>query len=304
MWEKYSVLENLKYKGKIDMKSHGMRNSSSFGYAISPVFKYILMLFVTFISLMPILWALSSSFKTSTEIFGGFALALPSQINFRNYVDAFRISPIGQYYFNSLYICILSMLLNTFLVAACAYVVARFNFRLKNVIIILISAALLLPLQSISQPIFVFLNFMKLSDTKTGLILVYTALGMPVAFYVMRSYFLSIPVEIEESAYIDGASFSRTFTRIILPVAKPGLATSAILQFLFSWKEFYFALILTSGNRSRTLPLALNYFTSQFSSNYPAMFAAIILTIVPSIIIYLIIQDQVEESLTAGAVKA
>ena len=270
---------------------------------VAKVIKYLLLLLVVIISLGPILWVVESSFKSYTEIFGENALALPSRFNFDSYIDAFKISPIARYYSNSLIVCSVSTILNIIFVSAGAYVVSRFSFKAKGIVIVLVSASLLLPMQSISQPIFMLFNFLHLSDTKTGLILVYTALGLPVTFYVMRSFFLSIPKEIEESAYIDGAGFLKTFAGIMVPLARPGMATAAIIQFLFNWKEFYFALILTSGDRSRTVPLALNYFKSQFASNFSALYAAIVLTTIPSVIVYLIIQEQVVSNLTAGAMK-
>ena len=107
----------------------------------------------------------------------------------------------------------------------------------------------------------------------------------------------------EESAYLDGASFFRTFLNIILPISKPGFGTAAVLQFLLCWNEFQFAITLTTGNKSRTLPLALYYFKSQFASDYGVMFAATVIVIIPSIIVYVLLQEQVVSGLAAGAVK-
>jgi len=106
-----------------------------------------------------------------------------------------------------------------------------------------------------------------------------------------------------EAACIDGANFFDTYFRIALPVARPGLATAAILQFITGWNEFLYALVLTSSERARTLPLATNYFKSQFTYNYTAMFAAITVIVLPSIIIYIMLQEQVVGSLTAGSIK-
>ena len=114
---------------------------------------------------------------------------------------------------------------------------------------------------------------------------------------------MSFSKSIEEAAYIDGSGFLNTFFKIVLPIAKPGMATAAILQFLMAWNEFFYALVLTSSVKARTLPLAINYFSSQFSRNYTAMFAAITVIVLPSILIYLLLQRQVVDSLAAGAVK-
>lgn len=188
-------------------------------------------------------------------------------------------------------------------VAMCAYVVARYNFKLKTILVLLISASLMLPVQAISQPLFAIFKTLGLYDTKLGLIIVYAAMGIPMSFFVMVSYYKTIPVALEESAYIDGATFIQSFTKIILPLAKPGLATIAMLQFINTWNEFYFALMLTSGDTARTVPIALNYYLGTFANNYSALFAAVIITVLPTIIIFIILQKQVMESMTAGAVK-
>ena len=119
----------------------------------------------------------------------------------------------------------------------------------------------------------------------------------------MMSYYKTISPALEESAYIDGATFFKTFVYIILPLAKPGLVTIAMLQFINTWNEFYFALMLTSGDRARTIPIALNYYMGTFANNYSALFAAVVMTVLPTIVIFIILQKQVMESLTAGAVK-
>ena len=131
----------------------------------------------------------------------------------------------------------------------------------------------------------------------------YLALSMPSCFYVLRSYYLSIPRGIDESAYIDGAGFFRTFFAIMLPLAGPGLATSAILIYLTSWNDFLYALILTSGNKARTVSVALSQFLSSFGSDYGQLFAASVIVVMPSIILYLILQNRVESALIAGSVK-
>jgi raffinose/stachyose/melibiose transport system permease protein len=260
------------------------------------------LLLVILISLGPIVWVFIGSFKTYNEMFSS-AFSLPSHISLKNYLEAFRLAPIGRFFINSVIVSSVNTFICVLIVSACAYVVSRYDFRMKKVIIALISVALLLPAQSLAIPIFSLLKSMHLVDTKTGLIFVYTAFGIPISFFIMRSYYLSIPKSLEEAAYIDGAGFLTTFFRIIAPLAKPGMATAAILQFLSSWNEFFFALVLTSGKTARTIPIALNYYMGTFANNYSALFAAVILTIIPTIVIFILSQEQVVDSLTAGAVK-
>jgi raffinose/stachyose/melibiose transport system permease protein len=267
------------------------------------IFKFVFLTFIVSISVGPILWALASSFKTHQEIFSGSALALPKSINLANYKRALELAPVWKFFLNSMIIGTTNTALCLLIVSGCAYAVARFEFKMKGLIVAIISAALILPAQSISQPIFVIFKSLNLFDTKSGLIFIYTAFGIPVTFFIMRSYFLSIPRALDESAYIDGAGFMRTFSLIIMPLAMPAIATAGILQFISSWNEFYYALMLTSSNNARTVPISLGYYTSMFNSSYGAMFAAVIMTIMPTIILFIITQEQVISGLTAGALK-
>ena len=178
-----------------------------------------------------------------------------------------------------------------------------FEFKGRALMALMISSSLLIPSSALLMPIYRIMVSIHLFDTIIGLILVHTALGLPTSFFVIRSYFQSIPKELEEAAYIDGCGYMKTFFVIVLPLAKSGLSTVAVLQFLMSWNEFMFALVLTKSEKVRTLPLALNYFTTQFSFNYTALFAALTMVILPSIIIYIILQEQVTQSMVTGAIK-
>ena len=275
-----------------------MRKTSRVKNGIASFFKYFFMIFLIFISLAPIIWAFLGSFKSYAEI-NSSALSLPSSFNLDNYKAALQYAPILKYFMNSVLIVGISVLVTVALVAMCAYVISRFDFKLKT----LISASLMLPAQAISQPLFAIFQKLGIFDTKLGLIIVYSAMGIPMSFFVMVSYYKTISTALEESAYIDGATFIQTFLHIILPLAKPGLVTIAMIQFINIWNEFYFALMLTSGDRARTVPIALNYYMGTFANNYSALFAAVVMTVLPTIILFILLQRQVMESLTAGAVK-
>lgn len=269
---------------------------------ISGILKYIYMIVFVFISIGPLFWAFLSSFKTYAEI-NSSAISLPKHFNLENYKAAFKYAPIGKYFLNSVVIVGCSVLVTVAVVSMCAYVTSRFHFKLKTLVILLISASLMLPAQAISQPLFTVMRALHIFDTKLGLIIVYSAMGIPMSFFVMASYYKTISPALEESAHMDGAGFLRTFVSIILPLAKPGLVTIALLMFINTWNEFYFALMLTSGDKARTIPIALNYYMGTFANNYSALFAAVVITVLPTIVVFIILQKQVMESLTAGAVK-
>ena len=268
--------------------------------------KVLIFLFIgtiIIISVGPLLWVLFSSFKTNKEILSG-SLGLPAAFNFDNYADALKIAPIPQFYLNSIIVAVAATVLNVFLLSMAAYVIARFQWKGKTFFRLLFSVGLLIPGAALLQPLYQTMIAMGLYDSLIGLILVYIAFGLPTTIYVMSSYFMTIPKELEESAYLDGSGFFKTFSLIVIPIAKPALGTAAVLEFLVAWNEFQFALTLTASNSNRTLPIALYYFKSQFASNYGAMFAATILVIIPSIIVYIALQEQVVSVLSAGAVKA
>lgn len=264
--------------------------------------KYAFLLFIAVVSVIPILWVFFSSFKTNLEVLNS-AFGLPRNPTLANYRFVVKISPILRFFVNSVLVGSLGTLSNVLILAMAAYACARFQFKAKRPILVLYSLSLFLPASSLLFPLYLTINRLGLYDTPWGLILVYAGLGLPTSLYILQSCFLSIPREIEEAAYLDGAGYMRTFSTVMLPISKSGLGTAAVLQFLLCWNEFQFALVLTTGMRSRTLPLALLYFTSLFSSNYGALFAATIMIIAPSIIIYAVLQEQVVSGLAAGAIK-
>ena len=266
------------------------------------VFSYLFMALCVLVALFPIVWVVLSSFKTNREILSN-GLQLPSTFSFSGYKQALEMAPILQFFVNSLIVSFASTALNVFILAMAGYVFAKKKFRFKNLIFGILSLSMVIPSTALMSPVYTVITKLHLYDTKMALILVYTALNMPISLMILRSAFAAIPTELEEAAYIDGAGFFRTFWQVMMPCAKGGLASAAVLAFLGSWNEFTFALLLTSSTSTRTLPLSLSYFTSQFSFNYTAMFAAITIAVLPSIIVFSIFQEQVCSSLTAGSVK-
>ena len=269
---------------------------------VANIFKYFFFLLCLIVALFPIIWVILSSFKTNSEILTN-GIALPSQYNFIGYAAALKIAPIPRFFYNSLIISALATILNVLFLAMAAYVFARFAFPFKNTLYFILSLSLVLPMTALLHPVYITVSTLKLANTRSGLVLVYTALNLPMSLLILRSTFQSIPKGLEEAAHVDGAGFIRIFFQIMLPVAKGGLTSAAVLSFLYCWNEFTFALILTSSQTVRTLPLSFSYFVSQFSKNYTAMFAAITIAVIPSILVFAIFQEQVINSLVAGAMK-
>lgn len=262
----------------------------------------IYMVLCVLVALFPLAWVIMSSFKTNSQILTN-ALSLPTSLSFTGYRIALEISPILRYFLNSVVIALTSTFLNVMLVSMASYVFARMQFTGKNLIFVILSVSMVIPMTALLQPVYQVINALKLGDSLPGLVLVYMALNMPLTLLIMRATFAGVPASLEEAAYIDGAGFLYTYLRVMLPCAKAGLASAGVLAFLNSWNEFSFALVLTKSAGVRTLPLSLSYFTSQFSFNYTALFAAITMAVFPSILVFALFQEQVSQSLIMGAVK-
>lgn len=268
------------------------------GSAKARIFRYVIMILVLFISLYPIIWVLISSFKEKP---GG--LGLPEKWVFDGYITIFTELDIHIYFFNSIVITCISTLVSVAIVSMAAYVVARMEFKGRALVTLMFSSTLFIPAISISFPIYRLLGDLGLRDTRMGVILIYSGLGIAVTYFILQSYFLSIPKEMEEAARVDGCGYFATFFRIILPIAKPGLATAAIMAFLNNWNEFYFASLLLKSPEKMTIPALLGQFTSAYSRNLNGMFSAIIVAVVPTIIVFCLLSETFVKSLTAGAVK-
>lgn len=276
-----------------------MKKKGSVGQRI---FDYLVMAFVVIISTFPFLWVFLSSFKTNNEILSS-SFSLPASF----YVDGYQIAmekvDILSRFFTSLTVTGISTILAVIFYSMAGYVLARMEFKGKNLIFMLLISSMLIPSNAMVQPVYFVINKLGLYDTKTGLILVYTGFGMAMCLFLMKNFFMSIPQELEDAARIDGAGFGKTFWHVMLPVSKSAMASSAILTFISSWNEFMYAMLLTASEKNRTLPLTIKYFTSTFSFNYSSMFAALVICILPTLIIYISLQEQIAESMVAGSVK-
>lgn len=265
-------------------------------------FKYGVLLFVILTSLSPFVWVFLSTFKTNKEILDS-ALSWPSHFSFVAYANALARARFPLYFFNSMFVSGLSTLGAVSIFGMAAYVLARYEFRGRDTIYAILISSLLLSLIPMQQPIAIIIRMLHLYDTRWALILVYAAKGLPIVIFIMWSFFKSLPKEIEEAAYLDGANFWQTYTRVMLPMSKPAVASAAVLIFLNSWNEFLFALLLTQSESKRTLSYALRFFVDMFAYDYPTLFAAMFMTILPSILIYIVLQEQIHKSLVGGAVK-
>lgn len=276
---------------------------------ISRAFLFTVLLGYAAWVVFPMIWVAYSSLKADAAIFrDAFALPHLGELHTENYTHAWREARFGDYFFNSVLVTTCSVALIVMLGAMAAYALARFYHPLGKIVFWLFLAGLMLPAQLAVVPLFFELRALGLLNSRAGLILVYTANGLPFAIFILAGFFRSLPRSLYEAAVIDGCSEWAAFWRVLLPLAKPGLVTVAIFQFIGVWKEYFFAFMLTGGDMdgsARTLPLGLANLSiaAQYKTDYGMLFAGIMLVTIPLLLIYVALQRHIVKGIAAGALK-
>ena len=270
---------------------------------ILAILRWILIIFFAVYTLFPLIWLVISSLKTNFEFLAGSPFALPAKPQWINYTNALTVAGLGRMLFNSVFVGLSATVVNIIVASMGAYCISRFRFKGREKIFTLFTAGILVPLNALMVPYFVIITKLGLINTYGGMILLYTAIGIPMSTFLIRGLMDSIPMELEEAAYIDGCGFYARFFHIILPLSRTGIVTAATFEFLTCWNEFVFANLIVSSDKLRTIQVGIRYFTNQFSTDYVSMYAAIVISIVPSIIGYILFQEQIIAGMTSGAVK-
>ena len=264
------------------------------------VFGYIVMAIMCLIALYPIVWVIMSSFKADLLANPGFTL--PDEICLDGYIRVFTKLGIGKYFVNSAICATIGTLLSIAMLSMSAYVIARYNFKGRGVITACFMATMFVPASALTFPVYNLIKNLGMFDTRAGLIFVYACSGIAVSFMVIRNYFATIPHDLEEAARIDGASYLQVFTKIMLPIARPGIFTAAVLAWLNLWNEFYWASLLVVDRGKMTVPAILSQFTTSFSTDYNGLLSAIVVIIIPPVLLFCF-SSKFIEALSGGAVK-
>lgn len=265
-------------------------------------FIYIILILFSIINGYPILWMVMNSFKSSQE-FSLNPFGLPMEWVFTNFREAWVTANIGTYFFNSVLVGVVSVVIAIFTGALASYFLSRFQFKGKKLLYGFLVLGLLIPIHSTLVPMYILMQNIGLLNTYWSLIFPYVAFSLPITIFLLTSFMRSFPNEIEESAIMDGAGVFRIFWSIILPMTKPAIATAVVINFINNWNEFSFALVLISDEAMQTLPLGLANFASAYTTNYPAQMAGLTTVLIPTIIFYLIMEKQIVDGMTQGAVK-
>lgn len=259
---------------------------------------YFVVLLILLWVLFPFIWMVLSSFKNQSQMMN-IKYLFKFDVTLKNYKDIFTNSSFVKPILNSFIIAFFSTVFSLLLALPASYAIARFGLKRMSMILLIVR---MIPAITFLVPWFVIFTKIGIVDTYFGLILAHMVVGLPFIVWIMVPFFESLPRELEESASVDGSTRLNSFLKIILPLSIPGIVTSAILSFIFSWNNFMFGIIL-SGRNTKTLPVAIYSFISYTDINWGGLMAGSVVVTIPVIIISMILQKYIIKGLTAGAVK-
>jgi trehalose/maltose transport system permease protein len=272
----------------------------------SPVLRilfYLLVAAILVFNLFPFVYALVSSFRPSNDLFS--TDLWPKALSLDHYTAVFKDARFVGSLINSVIVAGSTVLISLALGSLCAYALGRLPFRFKAPVLYLVLTMTMFPQISVLSGLFVMLKNLGLFNTRQGLVVTYLIFTMPFTIWVMTQYFRSLPKELEEAAYVDGASPLTVFWQILLPLTMPGLISTGLLAFIAAWNEFLFALTFTVTDTMKTVPVVISQFsgTSAFEQPWGSIMAASMVVTIPLIILVMIFQYRIVAGLTAGAVK-
>ncbi|OON80575.1 carbohydrate ABC transporter permease [Streptomyces tsukubensis] len=268
------------------------------------VFSHGVLILWAFLVVMPLAWAVMTSFKDDRSIFNE-PWSLPDKLHWDNWSRAWTQAHMSDYFIHTVIVVFCSLVGTLLLGSMCAYVLARFDFPGNRFVYFLFVGGMSFPIILALVPLFFVMKNLGLLNTTHGLILVYIAYSLPFTVFFLTSFFRTLPTSIAEAALIDGASHTRTFFQVMLPMAKPGLISVGIFNFLGQWNQYLLPTVLNTDPDKKVLTQGLVALaTSQgYKGDWSGLFAGLVMAMVPVLAAYIVFQRQVQAGLTAGALK-
>lgn len=261
---------------------------------------FVYMIFLAF----PLLWLVSTAFKTPPELQQLHPRLIPETLNFDNFVDAFNSQPLFQAAYNSLIVALSSSLLTVLIATPAAYVLSRAKSKISKVALGWVLLSQLFPFILIIIPLFLTLRTIGLANTRVGLVLVYMVFSLPFALWLLQGYVKAVPLSLEEAAAIDGCSRGQALRKVVGPLMIPGIIATVLFGFLLAWNEFFFALILLKNPDIQTLPVVLVRFKgAEGVARLGPLAAGSLLATVPSLLLFGLIQRKLVSGIMSGSVK-
>ncbi|MEU3219108.1 carbohydrate ABC transporter permease [Streptomyces sp. NPDC006971] len=279
------------------------KEKSSEGQVLN-VFSHGVLIIWAILVVMPLLWAVMASFKTDDSILST-PWELPDKLHFENWSRAWSQAHMSDYFLNTIVVVGCSLVGTLLLGSMAAYVLARFDFPGNRFVYFLFIGGMSFPIILALVPLFFVMNNMALLDTRHGLILVYIAYSLPFTVFFLTSFFRTLPTSVAEAAMLDGASHTRTFFQVMLPMAKPGLISVGIFNFLGQWNQYMLPTVLNTDPNQRVLSQGLVELANSqgYKGDWSGLFAGLVMAMLPVLGAYIVFQRQVVAGLTAGAVK-
>ncbi|WP_199909930.1 carbohydrate ABC transporter permease [Paenibacillus sp. CAA11] len=262
-----------------------------------------MLVLVAITQIYPLIWLAFFSLKDNSEIFSGDVVGLPKKFLWSNYTKALSDGHVLTYFFNSVLVTAVSIILVLILSSMTGYAITRMNWKLSNLTMTTILLGMMVPIHAALLPLFMVLKSLSLLNSYWSLIIPYVAFGIPMAVFILGSFFRGIPRELEEAAVMDGCGIYRTFFSIILPLVRPAIATVAIFTFLSCWNELMFAVTFINKTSYQTLTVGMMSMVGTYITQWGIIGAGLMITTIPTIVIYLLLNKQVQKSMIAGAIK-
>ncbi|CAM3539208.1 carbohydrate ABC transporter permease [Marinicrinis lubricantis] len=260
-------------------------------------------LYLTLIGfLFPFILVVMNSFK-KTQYFVENPLSLPRSLDFENYINAFRNMGFMDAFFNSMLITLISVFLILIFSSMTGYLFVRFKWKLNAALFFIMLASMALPFQVLMIPLVMMYGNMELLNMKSTLIFMYIGFGIPFGVFTFHGFIKGVPLELEESAFLEGSSRLRTFFQIILPLLKPVIVTLVVLDVLWIWNDYLLPSLVLLSPEHKTLPLSTYSFFSSYSVDYGPLMAGLVMTVIPVLVLYLLLQNQIIKGITQGALK-
>lgn len=271
--------------------------------SIGTILLQAFLIIVAIIQIYPLIWLALFSLKDNSEIFSGDVAGLPKKFLWSNYSKALSDGHVLTYFFNSVLVTAVSIVLVLILSSMTGYAITRMKWKLSGLTMTTILLGMMVPIHAALLPLFMVLKNLGLLNSYWSLIIPYVAFGIPMAVFILGSFFRGIPRELEEAAVMDGCGIYRTFFRIILPLVSPAVSTVAIFTFLSCWNELMFAVTFINKESMQTLTVGMMSMVGTYITQWGIIGAGLTITTVPTVIIYLLLNKQVQKSMIAGAIK-
>ena len=271
--------------------------------ALNSALFYVFLFLFVLVSVFPLIWIFKMSIITKSELYASPPTVLPANATGSEYAQIFADPAFQKALLNSTIISSVTTVICLFLGSIAAYAIARLRFRFKNPVMTLILALSFFPQVAIIAPLFIQFTAIGLIDTYGSVIIADTVFALPLTVWLLVAFFRELPVDLEDAARVDGATTMQAFRKVIVPLAAPGVFTTAILTFIFAWNEFLFANTFLFDENTQPVTVVIPNFATVYTVDYGAQAAAAVVVTVPLVIMVLIFQRRIVSGLTAGAVK-